>query len=424
MDREEIFYKNRFIQIFRDHWSPFEQYHPEYVDEVIAENVDKMMGCGLIENGYFEYMCLDCQKSKKIGFTCKSRFCLRCAKVYTDNWINKMEETIFPWVSHRHVILTIPGSLWEYFHDTELFKKAGDKGVGTIREVMKISNRGREIEPGIIEVIQSSGRASTWNPHFHYLVTEGGLDKDGHWHDVTYLDYRILRMKWMYNLLTVVKEHFPGDRAVEAKVNEIYRARAKQGLIARAKKEKITERDIVGYLIKYVASPPIALSRITRYDGERVTYWYREHPTDMRAEITVSAFEFIRRMIQHIMPKQFKMVRHYGLYARNKVTKIREALKVLFEVIKVRASEGVEKLLSQLRPNNYRERIIEFFGKDPLMCCGKEMELWSIWHPKYGVVYDFCRDSPEAIEEDVREGPREGSILQREDQLSLRFVQV
>lgn len=424
MNREEIFYKNRFIQIFRDHWSPFERYHPQYVSEVVTENVDKMMGCGLIENGYFEYMCLDCQKRKKIGFTCKSRFCLRCAKVYTDNWINKMEETIFPWISHRHVILTIPGSLWEYFHDAELFKKAGGNGVRTIREVMKISNKGRDIEPGVIEVIQTSGRASTWNPHLHYLVTEGGLDKKDHWHDVTYFDYRILRMKWMYNLLTVVKEHFTGDRIVEAKVDEIYRARAKQGLIARAKKEKITEKDIVGYLIKYVASPPIALSRIARYDGERVTYWYREHPTDMRAEITVSAFEFIRRMIQHIMPKQFKVVRHYGLYARNKVTKIRETLKVLFEVIKVRVSAGVEKLLSQLRPNNYRERIMDSFGIDPFMCCGKKMELWSIWHPKYGLIYDFCRDSPEAIEKegDVREETREGHILQRENRLSLSFM--
>ncbi|MCK4580190.1 MAG: hypothetical protein KAU10_02480, partial [Dehalococcoidia bacterium] len=40
-----------------------------------------------------------------------------------------------------------------------------------------------------------------------------------------------------------------------------------KGLIVRAKKERIRKRDIVGYLVKYVASPPIALSRIEEYDN-------------------------------------------------------------------------------------------------------------------------------------------------------------
>lgn len=132
---------------------------------------------------------------------------------------------------------------------------------------------------------------------------------------------------------------------------EIYQKRKDKGLIVRAKKERIRKKDIVGYLIKYVASPPIALSRIEEYDGEKVTYWYREHPTDKKVWVTVSAFEFIRRMIQHIMLKQFRMIRHFGLYARNKVDKVRKMLTSLFENVKemTREFEQMAKRVASLK---------------------------------------------------------------------------
>ncbi|PIS25384.1 MAG: hypothetical protein COT45_02635 [bacterium (Candidatus Stahlbacteria) CG08_land_8_20_14_0_20_40_26] len=99
------------VQIFRDPWSPFKERHPELITDVIEENVQKMMGCGLFKNGYFLYMCSRCGEDKRVAFICKSRFCLRCAKVYIDNWVNKIRKTIFTRVLHRHVVLTVPGSL-------------------------------------------------------------------------------------------------------------------------------------------------------------------------------------------------------------------------------------------------------------------------------------------------------------------------
>jgi len=71
------------------------------------------------------------------------------------------------------VILTVPGSLWEYFHDPSLLNALAEAGVRTVKEVASLGSRKAEIEIGIIEVIQTAGRASTWNPHLHLLVTEG-----------------------------------------------------------------------------------------------------------------------------------------------------------------------------------------------------------------------------------------------------------
>jgi len=40
--------------------------------------------------------------------------------------------------------------------------------------------------------------------------------------------------------------------------------------------------------------------------------------------------------------------------------------------------------------HTYRERVLASTGHDPLRCvrCGRDMILWQVWHPRYGVVYN------------------------------------
>ena len=104
-------HKNIVVRIFQEHWARFKEFHSEYITENIEENVEKMLGCGVLENGFFEYMCPNCLNIHRVGFTCKSRFCLRLCKVYIDRWLDRMKKSIFKWIEHRHVVLTVPGSL-------------------------------------------------------------------------------------------------------------------------------------------------------------------------------------------------------------------------------------------------------------------------------------------------------------------------
>ena len=179
--------------------------------------------------------------------------------------------------SHKNIVVRIFREHWlrfkefhpEYFHDPSLLNALTEVGVKTVKEVASLGSHNAEIEIGIIGVIQTAARASTWNPHLHLLVTEGRLDKKGNWHNGIYLEYETLRKNWMYNLLTMLKERMASRRDALEKIEEVYQKRKDKGFIVRAKKERIRKKDIVGYLIKYVASPPIALSRIEEYDGRR-----------------------------------------------------------------------------------------------------------------------------------------------------------
>ena len=145
-------------------------------------------------------------------------------------------------------------------------------------------------------------------------------------------------------------------------------------------------KGLAKYLAKYVAAPPIASSRIIEYTGADVTYWYKDHKTKQRKTETVPVEQFIGRMVQHILPKGFQRIRYYGLQAT-------KTLKKWFEIIK----EGIKKLGKVIKGTyqviackDYRKRHIDASGQDPLKCnkCGEQMELWRIWHPQRGFLYD------------------------------------
>ena len=43
-------HKDIVVLIFREHWDRFKEFHPEYITDYIEENVEKMLGCGILEN--------------------------------------------------------------------------------------------------------------------------------------------------------------------------------------------------------------------------------------------------------------------------------------------------------------------------------------------------------------------------------------
>ncbi len=77
-----------FQQIFAEHWEAFQYAHPRYQTSYYDGLVGKMLNCGNpAKMGYIEYRCLHCgQGTHVVAMSCKSSLCVRCAKVYVDNW--------------------------------------------------------------------------------------------------------------------------------------------------------------------------------------------------------------------------------------------------------------------------------------------------------------------------------------------------
>src|SRR5205807_1916024 len=66
------------------------------------------------------------------------------------------------------------------------------------------------------------------------------------------------------------------------------------------------------------AATPIANSRLIALDKRGVTFRYKDYRRNGQARyrtMTLSADEFIRRFLLHVLPKGFNRIRHYGLLA-------------------------------------------------------------------------------------------------------------
>ena len=381
---------NVFKQIFVDHWDGFKQFRPRYDTPYYEGLVDKMLGCGNPDKmGCIEYRCLDCGQGKHlVSMSCKSSLCLRCAKVYVDDWVTQVSKMLHEGVIYRHIVLTVPDVLRTPFYQNadvllSPFMKCGVKCLDEFFSEVS----GKALKGGYIVVVQTHGRNGQYNPHLHIIATSGGWDGQAEqWVHLGFLPYPMLHKKWQWYALEMCRETL--------KTNDMNRLvkscydKYPNGFVANVQKGDVPSRyqSLARYLAKYVVSPPISLRRIDRYDGSYITYHYRSHRSERVEWERVDVYTFIGRMIQHSFAKGFKRIRYYGVQA----TKTVEKLKGLIRQALAKVGSIVKGAIKIVAAKSYRKRYRESSGRDPLICphCKHEMSLWKVWHPKYGVVYD------------------------------------
>ena len=157
--------------ILKDNWLGFLKLYGKKVRKNVKREVEKVLACGDISKGYIEFRCDSCMESKKVGFSCKSRFCTSCGKVYTDKWIDNMLGNLIN-VKHRHIVFTIPEELREFFGvDRQRLKILPKCAAKAVTSWMQSQNKSQQFTPGIVTVIHTFGRDLKWNPHVHMMVT-------------------------------------------------------------------------------------------------------------------------------------------------------------------------------------------------------------------------------------------------------------
>jgi len=379
-----------FQQIFAEHWAAFAHAHPRYQTPYYEGLVAKMLACGAPEQmGYVEYRCLRCgQGTHRVAMSCKSALCLRCAKVHVDNWVSQVSQVLHAGVIYRHIILTVPAMLrTPFYQHTAVVLSAFMRCGAQCLDDFYSEVRGKALRGGYITVLHTHGRNGQYHPHLHLLATSGGYDAQGErWEHLQFLPYDLLRRKWQWHLLSMVRTTL----ATEA-MNQLVDACFRQypnGLVTNVQRGAVPAQyqSLARYVAKYVVSPPIAVRRIDRYDGHRVTSHYRSHRTERVEHETVAVDTFIGRMVQHTVAKGFKRIRYYGVQATKTFAKVKVGIQTALAKVEG-VVKGAVKIIARL---TYRQRYEQSTGRDPLSCphCRGEMGVWRIWHPTYGVIYD------------------------------------
>ena len=339
--------------------------------------------------GYIAYRCLSCgQGTHRVAMSCKSSLCLRCAKVYVDNWVSQVSRMLHEGVIYRHMVLTVPAILRQTFYQQSkaVLSPFMRCGVRCLDDVFSRVS-GKNLKGGYIVVIQTHGRNGQYNPHLHIIATSGGWDQQARqWVHLDYIPYPLLRKKWQWYLLTMLRQ-IVKTQEIKRLVDACY-TRYREGFVTNVQKGDVPARyqSLATYLATYVVSPPISLRRLDRYDGHRVTYHYRSHKSEHVEQETGEVYTFIGRMVPHTFPTGFQRRRYYGVQA----TKTFEKIKVLIQAALAKVQGVAKGAIKIIAAMTYRQRYQQSTGRDPLCCpyCQSAMGVWRIWHPQYGVIYD------------------------------------
>lgn len=264
--------------------------------------------------------CKKCDSYHQVYLGCNSRICSYCGKRYSDKWADNLVENTFD-VPHKHVVMGLPPLLWaELYKDRVAWKIVMDTAIKALEWFY--SETCGPVKPGLIVVAHPFGRDLGFKLHIHIIATKGGFDTLGNFVEwKRFCPFKKIHKKWMWVVCEALKHHWMKDVAKRTYYtrlfNDIWDAYGKEGFVVEVCKPTLrSKKGLAKYVARYVRHPAIADSRIIYFDEKSVIFYYIDSKTEEKRTVVMGIDEFIMAIIQHIPEPQFKMIRHYGAYAR------------------------------------------------------------------------------------------------------------
>ena len=241
---------------------------------------------------------------------------------------------------------------------------------------------------GATAVLHSWGSAMTHHPHVHMIVPGGGRSLDGtHWVRCKpgfLLPVRVLsRLFRRLFLAALADAHAAGRLAFFGEIKGMGRCEAFTAHLAPLKKKNwfvyakppfAGPQAVLAYLARYTHRVAISNSRLIVLDERGVTFRYKDYRRNGQARyrtMTLSADEFIRRFLLHVLPKGFHRIRHYGLLAsascKTNIARARELIAAPIPQVEPSASHDT------VDPDAITDH------RPPCPCCGGRMILVEVF---------------------------------------------
>jgi hypothetical protein len=291
--------------------------------------------------------CEDCAHLRICYNSCRNRHCPKCQAVAAKEWLAERQAELLP-VPYFHVVFTLPGPIADIAYQNkavvyDLLLKTAAETLITIAADPK--HLGARI--GLTAVLHTWGSALTHHPHAHIIVPGGGFSPDRqHWITCRpgfLLAVRVLsrffRRLFLERLTAAYQAgrlKFFADQAALAEPTAFktrLAALRQVEWVVYAKRPFGGPEAVLAYLSRYTHRIAIANSRLVAFDGERVTFKWKDYRAKADAcykLMTLDADEFIRRFLTHVLPDGFHRIRHYGLLANaNRANNIALARRLL-----------------------------------------------------------------------------------------------
>ena len=282
--------------------------------------------------------CGACDHARIAYNSCRNRHCPKCCAAQQAAWLSREAENLLP-VEYHHVVFTLPAEVNPIglHNPVAVYDALMSAAAQTIRAVAADPKHlGAEV--GLLLVLHTWGQTLCYHPHVHGIATGGGLTPDGRWRSCRpgfFLPVRVLGRVFRGAFLARMRDAFArgklaGFEDVRAFESWVRRLRAKEWVVY-SKPPLGGPAVVLKYLARYTHRVAIGNSRLVRFDGERVTFRYKDYAGASKTkEMTLGAAEFVRRWATHVLPRGFVKVRHYGLVAnRHRSAKVAACRRLL-----------------------------------------------------------------------------------------------
>ncbi len=280
------------------------------------------------------WQCGDCGERQLVYHSCRNRHCPKCQAATRARWLEQQTRALLP-VEYFHVVFTLPAEVAEVALANPvtvynlLFRAARE----TLQEVAADPKYlGASI--GVLMVLHTWGQNLHHHPHVHCVATGGGLscnergevDDAPQWRSCRpgfFLPVRVLSRKYRGKFLALLRQayaagklrwdHWPDAAALAAWLSPLY---AREWVVY-AKEPFGGPEQVLKYLARYTHRVAIGNARLVSLSEEgEVTFRYKDYRREQpHKEMTLPGVEFLRRWLQHVLPRGFVKVRHYGLWS-------------------------------------------------------------------------------------------------------------
>jgi predicted Zn-ribbon and HTH transcriptional regulator len=302
-----------------------------------------VMNCRGPKLGGHKLVCHECGYEQISYNSCRNRHCPKCQANKRAEWVSARMQELLP-VKYFHIVFTVPAVLNALILQNKrvlydvLFRAASE----TLQEAAgNPKNLGAQI--GFIAVLHTWSQNLLDHPHIHCIVTGGGLSRDkSEWiksKDNFFISIHILnrlfRGKYLYylkqayetNCLSFFGKLSKADSAPEFArlLDECY---AKKWVVFSKKPFQDPLR-VLKYIGRYTHRVAISNRRITDISGGNVSFLWKDYKDQNKKKVmTLSATEFMRRFLLHVLPQGFKRIRFYGILSNRYKNKNLKAIRL------------------------------------------------------------------------------------------------
>ncbi len=331
--------------IFRRHGAAWRAARSGHLDRQQLRVMGAIEACRTATLGGHVWQCEDCNHTKTAYNSCRNRHCPKCQGAARAEWVAARCAELLP-VPYFHVVFTLPGPVAAiaYHNKAEVYAILFRAATRALR-VIAADPRHLGAQIGGVAVLHSWGQAMQHHPHVHCIIPGGGLAPDGsRWiacPEGFFLSVRVLgRLFRRLFLEQLARAHAAGRLRFSGTLASLadpatFKTQCSKlrrvDWVVYAKRPFGGPQQVLAYLGRYTHRVAIANSRlIDMVDGRIRLRWKNYRKEAVNKVMTLSASEFIRRFLLHVLPSGFHRIRHFGFMANGhrtaKIARCRELL--------------------------------------------------------------------------------------------------